>query len=83
MIFIFERGASIIELETRYDNDTSEYVLELRQPDTSDQLERFENAGAFRERLAEIERGLEGRKWRRSGPPVLVPEGFPTQRPPR
>ena len=33
MIWFFERGSETLELETRYDNETSEYVLEIVAPD--------------------------------------------------
>jgi hypothetical protein len=30
MVWFFERSTQLLELETRYDNETSEYVLEIR-----------------------------------------------------
>ena len=35
MIWIFERGEESLRLETRYDNETTEYVLILHHPDAA------------------------------------------------
>lgn len=37
MVWFFERSAKVLELETRHDNDTAKYVLELRGPDVAPQ----------------------------------------------
>ena len=81
MIFIFERGATVTELETRFDNVAHDYVLELREPGRPEQVERFKDAESFRVRLVETERRLEGQKWRRTGPPILQPDGWPSEKP--
>jgi len=83
MIWLFERGATIFQLETRYDNNVKEYVLELRGPDGPQSAERFNDAATFRARLIEIERSLEGQNWRRVGPPIVVEQGWPDRTPPR
>jgi hypothetical protein len=81
MLWFFDRGAEVLEIETRYDNDTSEYVLEVRAPIDAPTTERFTDAVTFQSRLLEIEQGLSGQKWRRSGPPVMLPDGWPDRTP--
>ena len=81
MVFIFERGATVVELETRFDNATQEYILELREPSKPEQVERFQDAESFRTRLLETEDRLAGQKWRRTGPPILQPDGWPIEKP--
>jgi hypothetical protein len=81
MLWFFDRGAEVLEIETRYDNDTSEYVLEVRAPIDAPTTERFTDAVTFQSRLLEIEQGLSGQRWRRSGPPVMLPDGWPDRTP--
>jgi hypothetical protein len=81
MLWFFDRGAEVLEIETRYDNDTSEYVLEVRAPIDAPTTERFTDAITFQSRLLEIEQGLSGQRWRRSGPPVMLPDGWPDRTP--
>ena len=83
MVWFFERNAEVPDLETRYDNDTSEYIVELRRPDGEIKIERFATADAFRTRLLVIERGLGGQRWRLDGPPLMVPDGWPDRKPSR
>ena len=83
MLWFFDRGAEVLEIETRYDNDTCEYVLEMRAPIDAPTSERFIDAVIFQSRLLEIEQGLSGQKWRRSGPPVMLPDGWPDRTPSR
>ena len=81
MLWFFDRGAEVIEVETRYDNETSEYVVEVRAPAAAPATELFPNAVTFQKRLAEIEEGLSGQRWRRNGPPVILPDGWPDKTP--
>jgi hypothetical protein len=81
MMWFFERSAQVLELETRYDNQTSEYVVELRAPEAAPTVERFTDAAAFRTRLLAIEHILGDQRWRRDGPPVVLPEGWPDRTP--
>ena len=63
MLWFFDRSAEVLEMETRYDNEASEYVLEVRAPGVPPTSERFRNAAAFQKRLVEIEDGLGGKRW--------------------
>ena len=81
MVWFFERSVNQRELETRYDNESSEYVLELRGADLPSQTERFTEAEAFRLRLVALERILGNQRWRQKGPPVFLPVGWPARTP--
>ena len=81
MVWFFERRAQVLELETRYDNATSEYVLELRVPDGPPQFERFTGAAAFRARLVALEVSLSGQHWQAKGPPLILSDGWPDRTP--
>ena len=81
MIWFYTRDQESLRLETRYDNEASEYVLEVRAPGVPPTSERFRNAAAFQKRLIEIEDGLGGQKWKRSGPPLVLPDGWPDRTP--
>jgi len=83
MLWFFDRGSELLELETRYDNATYEYVVEVRAPTVPPKSERFGDADTFQKRLVEIEQGLGGQRWRRSGPPLILPDGWPDRKPSR
>ena len=83
MIWLFENGAALLELETSYDNDTFEYLLELREPRAAPRRERFSDRKTFRDRLVAIETSLAGKHWRRIGPPIVLESGWPDRRPPK
>jgi hypothetical protein len=83
MVWFFERKSAILELETRYDNDTAEYVLIVRPPNADPTTERFGDAEAFRARLQAIERQLLADSWERGKTPQILPDGWPDRTPPR
>ena len=83
MMWFFERGSEKLELKTRYDNDTLEYVLEVVAPGDTRPAERFPDAPAIRARLVEIERELGSQQWRANGAPVVLADGWPNRTPPR
>jgi hypothetical protein len=80
MVWFWMRGDEQLQLETGYDEDTLEFVVTVKAPDGHCETERFENIDLFRKRLIVLERQLEARRWRNSGPPLFVPEGFPNRR---
>lgn len=83
MLWFFDRGNELLEIETRYDNATYEYVLEVRAPTVPSKSERFKDAMSFQKRLLEIEESLGGQRWHRSGPPLILPDGWPDRTPSR
>jgi hypothetical protein len=83
MIWFFERANEVLELETRYDNATAEYVLEQRLPGAPPQVERFKDAGSFRERLRAIENDLGGQRWEQRSTPAILSHGWPDTTPQR
>jgi hypothetical protein len=81
MLWFFERESQQIKLETRFDNDTQEYVAIVRWPDGREQTERYATAVAFKERLLALERELETERWHRTGPMIVLPDGWPDKTP--
>lgn len=81
MVWFFERGGGVLELETRYDNDTLEYVLVLRPTGGATTVERFRDRLAFKARLVAVEHELTGQRWRPKGPPVILEDGWPDRTP--
>jgi hypothetical protein len=80
MVWFWSRGSQELHLETAFDNDTSEFVVTQVWSDGRRDVERFTNLEEFRTRLQTIEKGLQSDRWKNSGPPLLVPEGFPNKR---
>ena len=56
MIWFWSREKQKMQLETRYDNATKEYVITIRRPDDQQQTERFADLVAFRRRLVTLEK---------------------------
>jgi hypothetical protein len=81
MVWFWTRDKDELEVETRYDNETSEFVVSVVSPkDERRDTERFKDIEAFRARLVLLERQLEAKSWQHSGPPLFIPEGFPNRR---
>ena len=81
MVWFFERSDESLKLETRYDNDTSEFVAIIRYPDGHEHTERFTESKEFRSWLVTFERDLETQHWtRHGGGPVFLPDGWPDKR---
>jgi len=75
MLWIYSRGDQSLRLETRFDNETQEFVL-ISFEQGGSQTERFKNADSFRRRLEGLEKQLEFENWQRDGPPVLLRDGW-------
>ena len=80
MIWFWSRDSQKLQVETRYDNDATEFVLVIHHPDGHDESERFADIEVFRKRLVVLERQFEAERWTPVGPPVIEPEGFPKRR---
>ena len=77
MLWSFEREEHSLHLETRYDDDTGEYVVVTRYSDGREHTERFAKADNFRSWLAAFDQNLETERWTvRSGGPVALPDGW-------
>lgn len=76
MIWLFERGAEVLRIETRFDNATSQFELVWNRPDGSKETERFATEGTFRARLASIEAALKTDHWNISGSPQVLSNGW-------
>jgi hypothetical protein len=63
-----------------YDNDSAEFLVRLTFSNGEGQTERFATIEGFKERVLQLERKLQQERWKNSGPPLFVPEGFPNRR---
>lgn len=79
MVWFYTRDQEKLTAETRFDNDTQDYVLVLNWPDGRQATERFSTVEAFQERLNRLRQELESEKWSQSGPPVLLADGWPDE----
>jgi len=77
MIWFYSRDDQWMRLEMRYDNDTAEFVVVLRHPDGRQGTERFPDLSGFSKCVVALEQRVKDEDWSQSGPPLLVPEGFP------
>lgn len=75
MIWLFQSGTQAIRIETRYDRESSEYVLIREERDGVRQIERFRTEVAFRSRLEALEQQFETDDWTRTGP-FLLSDGW-------
>ena len=72
MLLIYERSPQTLQVETRFDADTREYVLIVRRPDATEQVERFRDSTSFRSRLTDVEHQLEAERWQTRSATALV-----------
>jgi len=79
MLWFFDRADQTLRLETRYDNDTREFVAVIRWPDGREQIERFTEIRDFRRWLVALDHILEFAQWKPTSP-VILPYGWPNKR---
>ena len=76
MIWFFARGNEAVRVETRFDNASGEYVLEIEWPNKPLEIERFRDHAAFEARVAGIEARLRTESWAQVGGPEILREGW-------
>jgi len=76
MLWFFDRDDQRVEVETRFENATLEFVLVIRWPDGRTQAERYQDAAAFRIRIVTLDEELKALNWRSTGSPVVLPGGW-------
>ena len=81
MVWFYKRDRSSLSVETRYDNETAEYVAVVVHPDGRQQTERFLTREAFREWLEGLEQKLQHEHWMPDGPVHVLPDGWPDKPP--
>ena len=81
MVWFYKRDRSSLSLETRFDNETAEYVAAVVYPDGRQQTERFRTREKFRERLMAPEQQLQHEQSVPDGPAHVLPDGSPDKPP--
>ena len=81
MLWFYSHDRQTIRIETRYDNRTAEYVLVVYWSADHRQEERFATELFFRQRLLELQTQVNAEGWRKEGPPIVLPDGWPDTRP--
>ena len=82
MIWFFEREDESLRIETRYDNQTLEFVAIVHYPDGQRMTKRFIAPDVYRRWLEQFERTLEEGDWSRDHrSPVVLSEGWPNKPP--
>lgn len=81
MVWFYTRDGEDLEVMTRYDNRTAEYVLTIYWADGNQKEERFKAIADFRARLVALETRLGAARWAIDGPPKIFAEGWPDKRP--
>lgn len=77
MVWFFQRDAESLRLETRFDNDTNEFVAIVHWTHKPKQIERFPDATSFQTWLTTFEGGLAKQQWRTTGSPEFQLDGWP------
>jgi hypothetical protein len=80
MLWFFDRDDEALQLETRFDNETSEFVATVNYPDGSQRVERFQSIEDFGEWLRAFDRTLREQHWDGRSGPVILPYGWPKKR---
>ena len=83
MLWFYARNGDSMQLETRYDNDTLEYVGILTHPDGHQEVQRFATGDDFTAWLTTLEASLTAGQWTLTGSPQILPDGWPNKNPTR
>ena len=81
MIWFYKRDRVSLSLETRYDNETNEYVAIVVHPDGRRETERFATRDGFGTWLKAFEERLTNERWAADGPVHILPDGWPDKPP--
>jgi hypothetical protein len=76
MLWFFDRKDEYLQIETRYDQAASEYVVTVQRPDRSTTTERFADPEMFQAWLDGLEADLLAQRWVSRGEPVVVPDDW-------
>lgn len=76
MVWFFARGNEAVRVETRFDNATREYVLEVGWANRPVEVERFRDHGDFEQRVSAVEAKLRADAWAQVGGPEILPDGW-------
>jgi hypothetical protein len=77
MLWFFERDEESLRIETRFDNDTEEFVVLVHWRDRPKQIERFQDAESCRTWLTTFETQLESEGWKTGRSPRVLGSGWP------
>ena len=76
MVWFYRNTDGELRIETRFNETTGEYVLDLAWPGRPPATERFDNEDAFRARTIALEHQLENERWTQVGTPQILPHGW-------
>ncbi len=80
---LFSRDGETLKLETRRNDLTSLYVVSIHESNGQQTGESFSSPVAFRERLKQLEAGLEREHWIPSESTVTTTDDWPVTAPRR
>jgi hypothetical protein len=67
MIWLYERGDRATRIETRFEAESGEYLLEVHWSDGAATFERFQDSLAFKTRVLALEQQLVEERWTQRG----------------
>jgi hypothetical protein len=74
MLWFYIRDRDSLSLETRYDNQTLEYLAILKYLGGPQETQRFQSAQAFRDWLVSFDQRLVAERWAQQGAPQILPD---------
>jgi hypothetical protein len=81
MVWFYTRDQQALRLETRYDNNTLEYVGIVVDSTGDPDISRFKTLDAFRAWLVNLEQTLTANQWTPEGAPHVLADGWPDKTP--
>ena len=76
MVWFYSRANDALRIETRFEEATNEYVLDVTWPGRPTETERFRDVEAFRARVLVLEARLDAERWKQVGGPQILPHGW-------
>ena len=73
MIWSFGRGDEIVRLQTSYDGNSHDFVLEITWAGRPPTIERFTTVKKFKTRVLAVEQQLADEHWTQIGSPEILP----------
>lgn len=81
MLWFYTRDQQSLTVETRYDNETGEYVAIVIGATGHPMTQRFSSAPDFRAWLVNLEQDLTAQNWKADGTPHVLSDGWPDKKP--
>jgi hypothetical protein len=76
VIWFFQRAGAEMQVVTRFDQSSGDYIVEVAWPDRDKTIERYAEYEAFNRRVQRLHTELLESRWLQNGTPALISDGW-------